>query len=39
MIHLIHDDDFMSFVNRVENTLSSDPSCLKMMEALVVNKK
>jgi hypothetical protein len=36
MIHLIHDDDFMAFVDRVENTLASDPSCSKMMQALAV---
>lgn len=38
MIHLIHDDDFMAFVNRVESVLASDPSCSKMMQALAVTK-
>lgn len=38
MIHLIHDDDFMAFVNRVESVLASDPSCTKMMQALAVTK-
>lgn len=35
LIHLIHDDDFMAFVDRVEDSIMSDASCTKMMEALI----
>ena len=34
LIALLHDDDFLGFVDRVENSLSSDDDCMKMLQAL-----
>ncbi len=31
---LLHDEDFLGFVDRMEDTLASDDDCLKMLQAL-----
>mmetsp|Transcript_15297 Transcript_15297/g.22420 ORF Transcript_15297/g.22420 Transcript_15297/m.22420 type:complete len:310 (-) Transcript_15297:168-1097(-) len=34
MVHLLHDRDFLGFVDRVEESLSSNADCMKMLQAL-----